>query len=110
MDNPYSTPIFVIGLVSGVVAGLIPGRSYVRWLNRIYIIALGACASWFLQVPAVKWAYSHPFNPDDGGPLTMAALLGWLAALIWPILPTFFAVVAIRFFYRRIRATKGSKA
>jgi hypothetical protein len=105
MDNPYDTPILIIGLLSGVAAGLIPGRSAIRWINRLYIIALGASVSWYLRMHATDWAYSHPFNPNDGAALTMVALLGWLMALIWPILPTLFGVLAIRFLYGRIRRT-----
>jgi len=110
MDNPFDTPILIIGLVSGVVAGLIPGRTYIRWLNRLYIIALGAFSSWFLEIHAVDWAYSHPFNPDDGAAFSMAAMFGWLPSIVWPILPTLLVVGAIRIFYRRIRGAKRSEA
>ena len=110
MDNPFETPILVIGLISGIAAGLIPGRSRVRWINRIYILAVGACVSWFLHMRSVEWAYSHPFNPNDGGPLVMVALLGWLVALVWPILPALFAVLLVRFVIGRLRRPARSEA
>ena len=110
MENPYQPPLLVVGLLSGVVAGLIPERTYTTWLNRIYILGLGASVSWFLQISSVDWAYSHPFNPNDGAAKAMVSLLGWLFALIWPILPAFASVFTMHRVIGRLSKTSSYSA
>jgi hypothetical protein len=110
MGNPYELPLLVIGLLTGAIAGLIPGRTYTAWLNRLYILGLGACVSWFLQTHLVDWAYTHPFNPNDGAPRVMAALGGWLVALTWPILPVFASVLAVRWVFARLSKRRSYAA
>ncbi len=87
--NPYDIPLLAIGVISGVCAGLIPGKSRTTLINRVFILGLGVCISWLLLQLLVDWAYNHPFNPADGAPRTFAFLFGWLTQFIWPILPTF---------------------
>lgn len=109
LENPYDIPIFVAGIVSGAVAGLMAASGLLRLIHCLYVLALGTCLSWLLLVPSVEWEYSHPFNPDDGGPITGALLFGWLAALVWPTLPTFFTVLGIRFLSSRALSWIGKQ-
>ena len=101
MDNPYEAPILALGLVAGIAAGLIPGHQPVRWLNRMYILLSSSCGCWLLMMLCTDWAYTHPFDPNDGGPRIFSALFGWAAALVYPILPTFFIVSLLRVLYAR---------
>jgi len=105
MDNPYETPILALGLLAGIVAGFIPGTQILAWLNRLYILLSAAFVCWLLEIHYVDWAYTHPFNPNDGGPRAFVALFGWVAALIYPIVPTFIIislsrVLCMRYFQR----------
>jgi len=114
MDNPYETPILALGLLAGIVAGLISGKQIIRWLNRIYILLSAAFVCWLLEIHLVDWAYTHPFDPNDGGPRAFAAIFGWLAALIYPILPAFILVslsriTCIRYFQRAQNLTTQSR-
>ena len=106
MNNPFEAPILAIGLLAGIIAGLIPGKQPIRWLNRIYILLSGAFLAWGLEIYFVDWAYTHPFDPNDGGPRTVVALLGWIVALINPILPTFAAVSVLRMLYTRFAMSR----
>ena len=103
MDSPFQTPIVVLGLLAGICAGLIPGNQPIRWLNRIYILLSSSCACWLLIMLHVDWAYTHPFDPNDGGPRTFSALFGWAAALAYPILPVFTATSLLRMLFSRIK-------
>lgn len=114
MENPYETPIFALGLLAGIVAGLISGKEIIRWLNRVYILLSAAFISWLLEIHLVDSAYTHPFDPNDGGPCAFAALFGWLAALIYPILPVFILVslsriIRMRYFNRALNLTTQSR-
>ena len=104
MDNPFETPIFALGLLGGIIAGLIPGNQPLRWLNRIYILLSASCGCCLLFMFYTDWAYTHPFNPNDGAPRVFTGLFGWAAALAYPILPTFFAVSFVRLIYGRRKA------
>ena len=104
MDNPYQNPILALGALAGIIAGLIPGNQPIRWLNRLYILLSASCGCWLLFMLCIDWAYTNPFNPNDGGPRIFSALLGWVAALVYPILPTFFAVSVVRLVYARRKA------
>ena len=107
MNNPYETPILALGLFAGIVAGLIPGKKTIAWLNRLYILLSAAFACWLLEIHYVDWSYTHPFDPSDGGPRAFVALFGWAAALIYPILPTFVIIslsrVLFMWYLRRAR-------
>jgi len=104
MENPYQTPIYALGLLAGIVAGLIPGNHPVRWLNRLYVMLSASCGCWLLFMLYTDWAYTHPFDPNDGGPRVFSALLGWAAALAYPIVPAFFLVSLVRLIYGRHKA------
>jgi hypothetical protein len=107
MDNPFALPLLLVGLASGIAAGLIPSRTRLRRVIRMSIVAAGAGVSWLLQIQSVQWSYSHPFNSNDGAALTMVALLGWLVALIWPILPALLFTLAVRLLYLATRRKYG---
>ena len=106
MRNPYDVPLLIIGIVSGVCVGLIPGKTRAALISRVFILALGVCVSWLMLQLLVDWAYNHPFNPADGAPRAFAFLFGWLAKLVWPILPAFLLTFAIRVTFEKMHRSK----
>ena len=102
MTNPYEIPLLVIGVLAGLAAGFVFARCTGSWRWSLAIVLVGTGISWVLFIQSVQWTYAHPFDPDDGGPLSFAAMFGGARALAWPILPAFLAaLVATRVLRRR---------
>ena len=108
MDNPYDLPWVLIGIASGVLAGILPSRP--RWIAalRLFVVVLGTYFCWRLLLSSVEWAYNHPFNPNDGAAKTFAYLFGWLVALLLLIGPTFVCTLLAKIIYGRIKKRRGA--
>jgi hypothetical protein len=90
--NPFTLPLYIIGISSGVISALISNRIKYSRIIKVIILLIGASICWVLQIESVEWAYNHPFNPNDGGAKTFVSLFGGIANLIWPILPMFVVI------------------
>ena len=87
--NPFTLPLYIIGISSGAISALLPNKIKYSKIIKVIVMLIGASICWVLQIESVEWAYSHPFNPNDGGAKTFVSLFGGIANLIWPILPVF---------------------
>ncbi len=82
--NPYLIPLIA------VPAGITLFASFLKrkWIRRILLL-VAAAAFWAIRLPHVDWAYSHPFNPNDGGPKMLALFFGWAYGLILVVMPVY---------------------
>jgi len=84
IKNPYSPYLYGISGMLAVTAGFI-NRGYLR----VILLFVGTISYWYFLQPFVDWAYTNPFNPDDGGPRTFALLFGWAFGLLFFMIPIF---------------------
>jgi zinc transporter ZupT len=82
--NPYTIPLFAIPAGITIAASLLKNKAW-KWI----LLLLATFIFWGLLQPSVHWAYTHPFNPNDGGPKTFAFLFGWAYGLIIIVVPTY---------------------
>jgi len=83
-DNPFSFYTLFAPILLAVVAGI--NR---RTVPRILFVLIAVSVHWWFLQKSVDWAFTHPFNPSDGGPRAFASVFGWLTGLIFIILPVF---------------------
>jgi len=101
--NPYTAWLYVPAVTLAVIA-IFPRRRIIRFS----ILAVAAIGYWIVIPMYVDWAYTHPFDPDDGGPRTFASLFGWLAGLVSLILPIYLAGRLIRFGALKLRQIRSN--
>ena len=70
-----------------------------KWM----LLLLAILTYWGFLQPFVQWAYSHPFNPNDGGPKVFALLFGWAYGLILVVIPTYWISKGIQWLVRKKR-------
>ena len=56
---------------------------------------------WIILPKSVQWAYTHPFNPNDGAALSFSALFGGLIGLITLVLPLHFVTKFIMWILKK---------
>lgn len=94
--NPYMPYLYCIpGFIA--IMSAFPKRR----ILRILFIIIAAGIYWAILPKYVSWAYTHPFNPNDGAALSFAALFGWLVGLIILILPLHFGTRLIIWGYTK---------
>jgi hypothetical protein len=103
MENPYDLPWLLAGIGSGVLAGSLNRAFPLRPAAQLLIVAIGALLCWRIALQSVDWAYSHPFNPNDGGAKSFVYLFGWIVGIIVLILPSFAWVSLVRIVLTRLR-------
>lgn len=111
-SNPFWWPLYFPSAIVAFVAGCLPKRPKVFAVAQLCLLAVAAARFHVVLARSVDWSYTHPFNPDDGGPRTFAALFGWLEGLVWPILPVFiitrFLIHLSAFLFFRYRGQSGA--
>ena len=83
--NPYTLPLYLIPALMTFIGALAEKR-----ITQVICIVMATCVFWLLLQGSVDWAYTHPFNPDDGAARSFAILFGWFYGLLIVILPTYF--------------------
>ena len=83
-----------------VVAGVLPIRPRSLLILQVLVLLGAAVLFQSFIVRYVVWAYAHPFNPTDGAAVAFAAMFGWVAGLVWPILPLYTVTRLIRWVIR----------
>ena len=96
--NPYVIPEYAIPALLTVAASLLKNK-----LCKWALLLLAILVFWGILQPSVHWAYSHPFNPNDGGPKTFALLFGWAYGLILVVIPTYWISKGIQWLVRKTR-------
>jgi len=86
--NPYSLYLYSIPSFFAVISTFPKHR-----VSRLIFILIAAGIYWYILPKYVDWAYTHPLNPNDGGPRSFSALFGWLVGLVTLILPIHFGIV-----------------
>lgn len=66
-------------------------------------LLLAILTYWGILQLSVQWAYSHPFNPDDGGPKVFALLFGWAFGLVIVVIPTYWLSKGIQWLVKKKR-------
>ena len=94
--NPYVLPNIAMPVLLTVAASLLNNKLW-KWA----LLLLAVLAFWGLLQPSVHWAYSHPFNPDDGAPKVFALLFGWAYGLILVVIPTYWISKGIQWLAKR---------
>lgn len=98
--NPYTIPLIVVPAAITIYASSV-GR---RWV-RISLLLVATVVFWIVLQPHVHWTFSHPFNPNDGGPKAVALLFGWVYGLVFVITPVYLVTRIIH----RIRQRRRDK-
>jgi hypothetical protein len=94
--NPFTPYLYGIpGLISIVSA--IPKHRKVR----VMLIIIANAIYWMILPKSVQWAYTHPFNPNDGAALSFSALFGGLIGLITLVLPLHFGTKFMMWILRK---------
>jgi len=94
--NPYSIPLIIVPLGITVAASLTRKKLW-KWSLLLFAVAV----FWGILQPSVDWAFSHPFNPNDGAPKTFAFLFGWVYGLVLVIIPTYWISRGIQCIFRK---------
>ena len=96
--NPFTIPLIAIPAAITFYASFVKGR----WA-RLGLLLVATMVFWlFLQVH-VDWTFTHPFEPNDGGPRTVAFLFGWLYGLVLVIAPVYWSSKGIQWIWSKIR-------
>lgn len=96
--NPYAIPLYAAPALITIAASLLKNRLW-KWI----LLFLAILAYWGLLQPYVQWAYSHPFNPNDGGPKVFALLFGWAYGLILVVIPTYWISKGVQWLAKKMR-------
>ncbi len=104
--NPYTIPLIVLPAAIAIYASFVDRR----WV-RISLLLVATVVFWFFLQLHVHWTFSHPFDPDDGGPKAFALVFGWVFGLVFVITPVYFVSRAIhQFRQRRNKKVRVSQA
>jgi len=95
--NPYSLYLYSIPSFFAVISAFPKHR-----VSRLIFILIATGIYWYILPKYVDWAYTHPFNPNDGGPRAFSALFGWLVGLVTLILPIHFGIVFAKWGIKKI--------
>ena len=98
MMNPYTVTMVGIPVLLSVIASLAK-KPVIKWT----LLILATAIYWVILQKYVNWAFTHPFNPNDGGPRTFAYLFGWLYGLIIVIIPTYWISKGTQCLVKRIK-------
>ena len=98
--NPYTLPLIAVPAAITIYASSVKRR----WV-RISLLLVATIVFWLFLQPHVHWTFSHPFNPNDGGPKAVALLFGWVYGLVFEITPIYLVSRLIH----RIRQRRGKK-
>ena len=82
--NPYTVPLVAVPAAITVFASVVKAR----WIRRS-VLLLATAVFWLILQLHVHWTFSHPFDPDDGGPKAFAFLFGWLFGIVLVITPAY---------------------
>ncbi len=94
--NPYLiTMIGIPALLSGSASFI--KKPIIKWI----LLVIATVVFWAILQKYVDWAYTHPFNPNDGGPRTFAYLFGWVYGLIIVIIPTYWISKVIQWLVKK---------
>lgn len=96
--NPYTIPLIA------VTAGLTLYASFRKnkWIRRGLLLA-ATVAFWVILNFEVDWTFTHPFNPDDGGPRVFALMFGWAFGLILIVIPLYWISRGIQTVARKLK-------
>jgi hypothetical protein len=96
--NPDTIPLIA------VPAGLTLDASFRdhKWIRRGLLLA-ATVAFWVILNFHVDWTFTHPFNPDDGGPRMFALFFGWAFGLILIVTPLYWISRGIQAVARKLK-------
>jgi apolipoprotein N-acyltransferase len=94
--DPYLIPLIVVPTGITIVASLLKNRLW-KWV----LLFLATLLFWVILQPSVQWAFTHPFNPNDGAPRTFALLFGWAYGLLLVVIPTYWISKGIQLIRKR---------
>ena len=97
--NPFMLPLVVVPAAITVYASFVKRR----WA-RLGWLLVATAVFWVILQLAVDWAFSHPFDPNDGGPRAFAFLFGWLFGLVLVITPVYWISKGIQWIRSRSRS------
>ena len=100
--NPYQIPLILLPAGITVVCSFLKQRA-LKWS----LLLLATLTYWAILQLYVQWAYSHPFNPSDGGVRTGAFVFGWAIGLILVVIPTYWISKGIQFIRIKWREKKA---
>ena len=83
--NPFTLYLYGIPSLVAIVSAIPTHRNV-----RVILIIIATAIYWIILPKSVQWAYTHPFNPNDGAALSFSALFGGLIGLITLVLPLHF--------------------
>ena len=96
--NPFTIPLIAIPVAITFYASFVKGR----WA-RLGLLLVATKVFWLFLQAHVDWTFTNPFEPNDGGPRTVAFLLGWLYGLVLVIAPVFWSSKGIQWIWSKIR-------
>ena len=96
--NPFTIPLFVVPAAITIYASLVKRR----WI-RFGLLLVASAVFWFVLPMHVHWTFSHPFNPNDGGPKAFAIVFGWLIGLVLVVTPVYWTSRVIQWIWSKIR-------
>jgi hypothetical protein len=96
--NPYFIPLYAAPMLITTTASLLNNKLW-KWV----FLLLAILTYWGILQLSVQWAYSHPFNPDDGGPKVFALLFGWAFGLVIVVIPTYWLSKGIQWLVKKKR-------
>ena len=96
--NPYSIPL--VAVPAGIA--LLASFPKNKWMRRGLLLA-AAAAFWAILQPHVYWTFSHPFNPNDGGPKVFPLFFGWAYGLMLMVTPVYWCARAAQAITRKLK-------
>ena len=97
--NPLMLPLVAVPAAITIYASIVKRR----WA-RLGLLLVATVIFWVILQLAVDWAFSHPFDPNDGGPRAFAFLFGWLFGLVLVITPVYWTSKGIQWIRSRSRS------
>ena len=97
--NPFMLPLVAVPAAITIYASIVKRR----WA-RLGLLLVATVIFWVILQLAVDWAFSHPFDPNDGGPRAFAFLFGWLFGLVLVITPVYWTSKGIQWIRSRSRS------
>jgi hypothetical protein len=100
--NPFAIYMIGIPIVLSAIASILK-RRIAKWI----LLVMATSTYWVLLVQYVDWSYTHPFNPNDGGPRAFSAVFGWLIGVVTVILPTYLISKFLQCFWHKKHRRRG---